>query len=48
MLENKTIINIIYVRKKAEESVETMKIARNNLRKFISSFEEGLSHTESD
>lgn len=30
--------------KKAEESVEAMKIARKNLRKFISSFEEGLAH----
>ena len=29
--------------KKAEESVETMKIARKNLRKFMSSFEEGLA-----
>jgi hypothetical protein len=28
--------------KKAEESVEAMKIAKNNLRKFISSFEEGV------
>jgi len=28
--------------KKAEESVEAMKIARKNLRKFMSSFEEGL------
>lgn len=30
--------------KKAEESVKAMKIARANLRKFISSFEEGLSN----
>lgn len=29
--------------KKAEESVEAMKIARKNLRKFMSSFEEGLA-----
>lgn len=29
--------------KKAQESVEAMKIARKNLRKFISSFEEGLA-----
>ena len=29
--------------KKAEESVEAMKIARKNLRKFISSFKEGLA-----
>lgn len=31
--------------KKAEESVEAMKIARKNLRKFMSSFEEGLAHS---
>jgi hypothetical protein len=29
--------------KKAEESVQAMKIARKNLRKFMSSFEVGLS-----
>jgi hypothetical protein len=29
--------------KNAEESVEAMKLARKNLRKFISSFEEGLA-----
>ena len=29
---------------KAEDSVEAMKIARKNLKKFISSFEEGLAH----
>ena len=29
--------------KKAQESVEAMKIARKNLRKFMSSFEEGLA-----
>jgi len=29
--------------KKAEKSVEAMKIARKNLRKFMSSFEEGLA-----
>ena len=28
--------------KKAQESVEAMKIARKSLRRFISSFEEGL------
>ena len=31
--------------KKAEESVEAMKIARKNLRKFMSSFEEGLAQS---
>lgn len=31
--------------KKAEDSVEAMKIARKNLKKFMSSFEEGLSHS---
>lgn len=30
--------------KKAEESVEAMKIARKNLNKFMSSFKEGLAH----
>jgi hypothetical protein len=30
--------------KKAEESVEVMKIARKDLNKFISSFEIGLDH----
>jgi hypothetical protein len=31
--------------KKAEESVEAMKIARKNLKKFMSSFEEGLAQS---
>ena len=31
--------------KKVEESVEAMKTARKNLRKFISSFEEGLNQS---
>jgi hypothetical protein len=31
--------------KKAEESVESMKIARKNLRRFMSSFEEGLAQS---
>ena len=31
---------------KAEDSVEAMKIARKNLKKFMSSFEEGLSHSQ--
>jgi|GEM_PF-4460449 len=29
--------------KRAEESVKAMKIAKRNLRKFMSSFEEGLA-----
>ena len=33
--------------KKAQESVDAMKIARKSLRKFMSSFEEGLAHGES-
>lgn len=33
--------------KKAEESVEAMKIARKNLRKFMSSFEKGLGQAKS-
>lgn len=32
--------------KEAEDSVDAMKIARNDMRKFISSFEEGLNNTE--
>jgi len=33
--------------KKAQESVDAMKIARKSMRKFMSSFEEGLAHGES-
>jgi hypothetical protein len=34
--------------KEAEDSVEAVKIVRNDFRKFISSFEEGLNNTEFD
>ena len=34
--------------KEAEDSVKAMKIARNDMRRFISSFEEGLNSTEFD
>lgn len=34
--------------KNAEESVEAMKLARKNLRRFMSSFEEGLAQTDEE